>query len=155
MNAPVTTPLNTVDRVAEMMATLEEFSLLLELETAAVRAANVETIGKLADRKQFLSLHYQRQLKMLNDRRGDVAELPGEIKAGMRAMWAKFETTMRANLQALEGAQKATRAVVDMIVDAIREAQGAVKEAAAYRGTGYASKPAAADCISVTYNRVL
>ena len=75
MNAPVTTPLNTLDRVAEMMATLEEFSTLLELETAAVRDANVATIGRLAERKEYLALHYQRQLKMLNDRRGDVAEL--------------------------------------------------------------------------------
>ena len=155
MNAPVTTPLNTLDRVAEMMATLEEFSSLLELETAAVREANVVAIGKLAERKEYLALHYQRQLKMLNDRRGDVAELPGDIKSKLRSVWAKFEGIMLSNLQALDAAQQATRTVVNMIVEAIRDTQGAVREAAAYRGNGYASRPATGECISVTYNQVL
>jgi flagellar biosynthesis/type III secretory pathway chaperone len=155
MNAPAMTPMNTLDRVAEMTATLEEFSTLLELETVAVREANVAVIGKLADRKQYLALHYQRQLKMLNDRRGDVAELPPEIKTNLGTIWARFEAIMQANVQALEAAQQATRMVVTMIVDAIRDAQGMAREAAAYRGNGYASRPAPADCISVTYNRVL
>jgi hypothetical protein len=155
MNAPIPTPMNTLDRVAEMMTTLEEFSNLLELETAAVRVANVEVIGKLVERKEYLALHYQRQLKMLNDRRGDVAELPGDIKSNLQAVWTRFEGIMKTNLQALEAAQQATRTVVNMIVEAIRDAQGVILEGAAYRGNGYASRPAASECISVTYNQVL
>ena len=155
MNAPVSTPLNTTDRVTEMMATLEEFSALLEVETAAVRKADVAAISRLSERKEYLALHYQRQLKMLSDRRADVAELPAEIKQRLQAIWNRFYALVQANMQALEGAQQATKSVVNMIVAAIREVQGQGRDPA-YRGSAY-SRPAtpAADCISVTFNQVL
>jgi flagellar biosynthesis/type III secretory pathway chaperone len=146
--------METIDRIAEMMLTLEEFSALLEHETAAIRSVNTNAIKKMAERKNYLALHYQRQLRMLFDRRGDLIELGPEVKEQLRRSWEEFDLRMQDNLQALKVAQKATRTVVDMIVNAIRDTQG-VHRTNRYGNAGAMAAPPVGACVSVSLNQLL
>jgi phage-related minor tail protein len=146
--------METIDRIAEMMLTLEEFSALLEHETAAIRSVNTNAIKKMAERKNYLALHYQRQLRMLFDRRGDLADIAPEVKEQLRLSWEEFDQRVKDNLHALSVAQKATRTVVDMIVNAIRDTQG-VHRSNLYKNSGTMAVSPIGSCVSVSLNQVL
>ncbi len=150
--------MQTIDRVAEMMITLGEFSDLLDVENAAIKAADADKIARLADRKQFLAMHYQRQMRMLADRRLEVAELDPRVRAMLGDTWAAFSRKMEANAQALLVAQDATRHVVALIVDAVRQAQTGARNdsySTSYKHSGAGTNGSDISCVSVTYNRVL
>jgi hypothetical protein len=150
--------IQTIDRVAELMLTLAEFSDFLDVENAAIKAADAGTIARLAERKQFLSMHYQRQMRMLADRRLEVAELDAGVRTALGDAWAGFNQKMTENVQALKVAQDSTRHVVALIVDAVRAAQsGAIndKYASAYKHSGVGTNGADMACVSVTYNKIL
>ena len=120
-------------------------------------------IAKLSDRKEFLALHYQRQLRMLSDRQADLAELDPAIKKRLAAAWKAFDAKKSENITALKVAHDATQHVVHLLVDAIREAQGGNRErhypspynSGPYANAGTSAAAVAASCVSVTYNRVL
>ncbi len=155
--------MQTIERVAEMLVTLSEFSDLLDLENAAIRTANTTAIAKLAERKEFLALHYQRQMRMLADRRDELAGLDPQIKKRLRDAWTGFSARQAENVSALKVAHDATQHVVTLIVDAIRQAQGTRREqtyGGFYRHGPYAGASAnatssAGAAVSVTFNRIL
>ena len=150
--------METIDRVAELMITIEEFSELLAEETAAIRAANARAVASLLNRKQFLATHYGRQLSAISERRQGLAELDDGVKAMLTQSWQRFQGRLADNAASLEVAQRATRQVVDIIVDAIKEAQGA------HVGRGYggayghsteAGRSTASSFVSIALNKVL
>lgn len=146
--------METIEHVAEMMVTLEDFSNLLEQESAAIRDVNIVVIKKLAETKQAMAWRYQQELRLLADRRAELAALPPEIKARLREAWEYFDAQLADNALALEVAQYATRHVVGMIVSAVRNAQGASSEGL-YKVSGEAHVPMAEECVSVTLNQVI
>ena len=148
--------METIECVAEMMVTLEDFSALLEQETAAIRAANIVIIRKLSENKQSLAWRYQGQLRQLAERGPELTQLPAEVKKPLRKAWEHFDTAMNDNVNSLEVAQYATRSVVNMIVSAIRDAQSMRGESTgAYQKSGAGRSVPKSDCVSVTLNQVL
>ncbi len=151
--------METIDRVAELIVTLGEFSELLDKENAAIQVADADTIAGLSDRKQFLSMHYQRQMRMLADRQVEIGELDPRVRRRLGDTWASFNTKKEANLESLRVVQDATRHVVSLMVEAIRQAQSGGGQqqsyAVMYKDSGAASATTASSCVSITYNRVL
>ena len=150
--------METIDRVAELMITIEEFSELLLQETAAIRAANARAVGGLLTRKQFLASHYTRQLHALSERPQGLAELDPDVKAMLTQSWKRFGERVSENAATLEVAQRATRQVVDIIVDAIKQVQGArvgQGYGGAYGQSAEAGRSTASSFVSVSLNKVL
>jgi hypothetical protein len=150
--------METIDRVAELMITIEEFSELLAEETAAIRVANAKAVGSLLERKQFLATHYTRQLQTMCDRKEGLKELDPSVKAMLTKSWQKFNERVKENAATLEVAQRATRQVVDIIVQAIKETQGAQVGqgyGGAYGSSAEAGRSTASSFVSVALNKVL
>jgi hypothetical protein len=150
--------METIDRVAELMITIEEFSELLDEETAAIRSANAKAVASLLNRKQFLATHYSRQLQSLSERQQGLAELDESVKLMLTKSWQNFSRRVAENAATLEVAQRATRQVVDIIVDAIKQAQGARVGhgyGGAYGNTAEAGRSTASSFVSVALNKVL
>jgi hypothetical protein len=150
--------MDTMDRVAELMVTIEEFSELLDEETSAIRAANAKGVATLLDRKQYLAGHYTRQMAALSNYQADLAGLDESVKSMLLSAWRQFSERKDENIRALQVAQKATRHVVDLLVSAIREARSANTERSyggAYGIPAQAGMPSASSCVSIALNRVL
>jgi hypothetical protein len=149
--------MQTVDRVAELIVTMQEFSGLLETETKAVKAADAKTVASLLERKQFLALHCRRQMACLADNGAELKTLDAKVRGVLRQHWQGFNEAIAANALALSVAQKATRQVVDLIVDAMRRDRNTYTETTygrSYRKSAEAHPTASGFC-SVTFNRVL
>ena len=150
--------METIDRVAELMITIEEFSELLAEETSAIKAANAKAVASLLNRKQFLATHYSRQLTAISERKQGLAELDEGVKAMLNQSWQGFQVRLAENAATLEVAQRATRQVVDIIVGAIKEVQGArvgQGYAGAYGHSAEAGRSTASSFVSIALNKVL
>jgi aminopeptidase N len=150
--------MDTMDRVADLMVTIEQFSELLDEETAAIRAVNAKGVATLKDRKEFLALHYTRQMQALFNQRQELETLDAGVKSMLGAAWAEFTAKRNDNIQALQVAMRATRQVVDIIVEAIREVKSAHVErsySGAYGKPSRAGASTAMACVSIALNKVL
>ena len=149
--------MQAMDRVAELIVTMQEFGGLLETETRAVKACDSNTVAALLERKQFLAVHYQRQVACLSDCGPELQTLDIKVKTVLRQAWQRFSEIMANNALALSVAQKATRQVIDLIVDAMRQSQTSLAESTYGRSYRRSAEPHSSGiaCVSLTLNRVL
>jgi len=112
-------------RAAEsFLAAGAAFAEVLDAETAAVKALDFERLDSLVADKTRLARDYASQAQYLRDNGPALGRVAGSAAKGrMMQTQKRIAAAISENLQALDATCRASRQVVELIVDSARRAQ--------------------------------
>ena len=112
---------HTLDRkVTEAILAVDDFSQLLEKETAALNVSDFNTFEALQDQKYDLAQTYQDKILAFEEHVEQLQEMPEESKDKLRASHSRFTLAAEENQTALQAASKISERVVNLIIDAAK-----------------------------------
>ena len=127
------------DLVTSVSRTMEDLRAVLDEETDALRAMRIAGVEGFSVRKTGLEQVFQRKLKSLGARKGELADLDEESMQALRDGESALKRSALANQKAIESAQSVSQRIIDTVVDCARDAS--VKPAA----YGHGAKPTERD----------
>ena len=115
----------------EMQAFIEvmdEFSQLLQQETAALKAMDIKHVDALQVRKFELSRLYQQRVETLAARRGELVAVELPLREHLVKKRTLFNGLLNDNARALETMRQSARRLSDRILEATRRAVGGERQ---------------------------
>ena len=130
---------NLQEDIADITNFMEQFALLLNAETQALRAAKFEEAKQMQPQKQEMARQYQKRIQRLTSRKDEIAKLPDTAKENLVAARLKFSKILADNLRVIEAARKTGRRLVEKIISSARDA---VSQKTGYNAMGKISTTA-------------
>ena len=112
--------------LTETCSTIDSFSQLLEQETAAAKALDLDQVKPICDRKTELGRRLDQLLTVLRQNKQALAALTDEqpdLKDLLVEKWNHFTELTVDNMKALKQAEDKTRRVLDLVVNITRQQQ--------------------------------
>jgi hypothetical protein len=108
------------DKVTNALLAVDQFSALLEQETAALQKSDFALFENMQDRKFELARNYQDAILAFEE---DVEELPKlelSLKDKLHAAHKRYATAAGENMQALTIKQKVSERILNLIMNAAK-----------------------------------
>lgn len=121
MTTTIDTAIAPEKHVARLEETVHALIKLLQQETIAVKAIDVQTFSKLQTVKNDLLDIYHADMKPLLAQKNELKKLPESVKEKIRAFERDMSVARMENLSALERAGKSFTRLRDRIVHIARE----------------------------------
>ncbi len=110
---------HTVEPTDALRDSLSHLCAVIERETRALRHYEIDALPSLQDQKREAAESYERELRRLIA--GDLA-LDAEQKTALQQLQNRLSDLLGRNQRALENAHRASSRVVELFVDAARDA---------------------------------
>ena len=110
------------DLVTSISRTMDDLRAVLDEETDALRAMQIAGIDGFAVRKSGLEQVFQRKLKSLGTRRGELDDLDENSVQTLRDGEAALKRSALANQKAIDSARSVSQRIIDTVVDCARDA---------------------------------
>jgi len=108
-------------KVDNALTASEDFSVLLDRETAALKKADYATFGHLQESKITLAQRYQESVLAFEQDVDFLKTLDDVLKDKLRAAHARFKAAAEANESALLAAKKVAERIVTLVMDAAKK----------------------------------
>lgn len=108
-------------KVKETLAAAENFSILLDQETQALRKADYTTFAALQDNKLLFAQRYQESILAFEDDLLTLTTLADHLKEKLRQMHIRYTEAADANQKALLAAKNVTERVIKLIMNAAKQ----------------------------------
>ena len=107
-------------KVEEALHAVDDFSALLEKETAALNVSDFNTFEALQDAKYDLAQSYQDAVLAFEEEVDHLPTLAESAKDKLRAAHARFTIAAEVNQTALQTAAKVSERVVNLLIGAAK-----------------------------------
>ncbi len=111
-------PLKT--QVTEIVQVLENFTSLLNDETAALKRSDFETVDELQEKKRAIAGHYQNMVTALSERRDEMPALDAKTRELLINTRTRFTMMLKDNMRMLELVKRSTQRLADRILEVAR-----------------------------------
>lgn len=109
------------DKVTHTLHAVEAFSLLLEQETAALKAADFAAFESLQDEKLTRAQDYQDAVLTFEEDIDLLKTMDDTLKEKLRAAHTRFSTAADDNQTTLQASRNTSERIVTLIMDAARQ----------------------------------
>ena len=122
------------DKVTHAMLAVDQFSQLLNQETAALQSSDYNLFENLQDRKYQLAQGYQEAILAFEEDADVLPEMEDALKDKLRETHARFTHAADENQRALLVKQKVSERVLNLIMSAAKQT---VSDAPSYSANGH------------------
>jgi hypothetical protein len=139
--------MNPFERVSLALTVMRQLQHVAMRETEALRQMKLDPLADLQAEKAALAAAYEREVRALRAKPEIFASLDQSVRESFAQASRELQTTLAANMRALEAA----RQVVDGVVRTLSQSMGSVQRRPNYAPSGQAGEPAMA--VPVALNR--
>lgn len=134
--------MNAAIRAHNLIDLLEDLTAVLNREIELLERPNAQSLTPVVEEKQALFKLYEDHMKVIAEQPDFATSLPEELKTRLTSVAETFEAAVAKNRRRLELLQKSSQQIVGRIVEAAKEAAGAVphysRSGGAYQATNAA-----------------
>ena len=133
--------------IVETTETIDRLITLLDEETEAATAQDMELVSSLQHRKALLAEAHLRNVQALNQRSAEAGDADRGVLDDLSAARDELGAALEDNLRALDIARTATHKVFTIIAESARRAANPVES---YSQDGVTPAPSPTQCYSVS-----
>jgi hypothetical protein len=122
------------DKVTNALSAVDQFSALMEQETAALQNSDYALFENLQDRKYQLAQSYQEAILAFEDDIEALPEMEDFLKDKLRDAHVRFTTSADTNQRALIVQQKISERILNLIMTAAKQT---VSDGPSYSASGH------------------
>ena len=119
--------MDATKRVNDMIVILERFAEVLDRENAALVDHKNEEVSALLEEKSALSRVYESRARGLLEHPDDLAQVDAQLRARLKDLNRKTDTLIGENARLLKVSVAAQKMVVEVIREAVKQAQAGPK----------------------------
>lgn len=119
--------MDATKRVNDMIVILERFSEVLDQENGALIAHKNEDVAALLEEKSALSRVYESRARGLLEHPDDLAKVDAQLRTRLKDLNRKTDALIGENARLLKVSIAAQKMVVEVIRDAVKQAQAGPK----------------------------
>ena len=113
--------MNTTQRISDLILISGHLAELLQRENAALREHRAQDVAGILEEKDKLSRAYESRLKGLAEHPAGLMDVDEELRERLRGLGEKLSGLVEENAKLLTVAIRASRRVLEMVAEAVKE----------------------------------